>query len=114
MTSPTALPRGRPGTDRRRRAALAALAALAESLDQAIPDLSDRLTARRGARGGIGREARDRDMDPYAHIVDEERRGDQHDRPEGRLPTESGGVDGPETDGDGKGHVIAFGSLSYT
>ncbi|MFG2479189.1 RNA polymerase recycling motor ATPase HelR [Streptomyces fagopyri] len=38
-------------------------AALAESLDQAISDLSDRLDAQRRAPGGIGREAMERDME---------------------------------------------------
>ncbi|NYE47510.1 hypothetical protein HDA32_002630 [Spinactinospora alkalitolerans] len=38
-------------------------AAIAESLEQAIADLSDRLDAKRKAPGGIGREALDRDME---------------------------------------------------
>ncbi|MFJ8008177.1 RNA polymerase recycling motor ATPase HelR [Streptomyces fagopyri] len=38
-------------------------AALAESLDRTISDLSDRLDARRRAPGGIGREAMERDME---------------------------------------------------
>ena len=37
-------------------------AAIAESLEQSIADLSDRLAAERKARGGIGQEAMDRDM----------------------------------------------------
>ncbi|HEX2308599.1 MAG TPA: RNA polymerase recycling motor ATPase HelR [Jatrophihabitantaceae bacterium] len=37
-------------------------AAIAESLEQSIADLSDRLDAERGAPGGIGQEAMDRDM----------------------------------------------------
>lgn len=38
-------------------------AAIAESLDQSIADLSDRLDAERRAPGGIGREAMDRDTE---------------------------------------------------
>jgi hypothetical protein len=38
-------------------------AALAESLEQSIADLSDRLDAERKAPGGIGQEAMDRDME---------------------------------------------------
>ncbi|MFD8424411.1 RNA polymerase recycling motor ATPase HelR [Streptomyces sp. NPDC059466] len=38
-------------------------AAIAESLDQAVSDLSDRLDALRRAPGGIGREAMERDME---------------------------------------------------
>jgi DNA helicase IV len=38
-------------------------AAIAESLEQAIAELSDRLDAERRAPGGIGREAMDRDME---------------------------------------------------
>src|SRR6266567_6823531 len=38
-------------------------AAIAESLEQSIADLSDRLDAERKARGGIGQEAMDRDME---------------------------------------------------
>lgn len=38
-------------------------AALAESLDQAIADLTDRLDTQRRAPGGIGREAMERDME---------------------------------------------------
>ncbi|MDQ1670023.1 MAG: hypothetical protein QOE40_2084, partial [Actinomycetota bacterium] len=38
-------------------------AAIAESLEQAIAELSDRLDAERMAPGGIGREAMDRDME---------------------------------------------------
>ncbi|MFE5136295.1 RNA polymerase recycling motor ATPase HelR [Streptomyces fagopyri] len=38
-------------------------AALAESLDRTISDLSDRLDAQRRAPGGIGREAMERDME---------------------------------------------------
>ncbi|MEU1529715.1 RNA polymerase recycling motor ATPase HelR [Streptomyces fagopyri] len=38
-------------------------AALAESLDQAIADLTDRLDAQRRAPGGIGREAMERDLE---------------------------------------------------
>ncbi|MGW5363259.1 RNA polymerase recycling motor ATPase HelR [Actinopolymorpha pittospori] len=38
-------------------------AAIAESLEQAITDLSDRLDAARKAPGGIGQEAMDRDME---------------------------------------------------
>jgi hypothetical protein len=38
-------------------------AAIAESLEQSIADLSDRLDAKRKAPGGIGQEAMDRDME---------------------------------------------------
>ena len=38
-------------------------AAIAESLEQSIADLSDRLDAERKAPGGIGQEAMDRDME---------------------------------------------------
>lgn len=38
-------------------------AAIAESLEQSIAELSDRLEAARRAPGGIGREAMDRDME---------------------------------------------------
>jgi len=38
-------------------------AALAESLQQSIADLSDRLDAERKAPGGIGQEALDRDLE---------------------------------------------------
>ena len=38
-------------------------AAIAESLDQSIADLSDRLDAERRAPGGIGQEAMDRDLE---------------------------------------------------
>ncbi len=38
-------------------------AAIAASLEQSIADLSDRLDAERKARGGIGQEAMDRDME---------------------------------------------------
>jgi DNA helicase IV len=38
-------------------------AAIAESLEQSIAELSDRLEAKRKAPGGIGQEAMDRDMD---------------------------------------------------
>src|SRR5262249_42443307 len=38
-------------------------AAIAESLEQSIADLSDRLDAMRKAPGGIGQEAMDRDME---------------------------------------------------
>jgi hypothetical protein len=37
-------------------------AAIAESLDRSIADLSDRLDAERKAPGGIGQEALDRDL----------------------------------------------------
>ena len=37
-------------------------AAIAESLQQSIADLSDRLETERKAPGGIGQEAMDRDM----------------------------------------------------
>src|SRR5690242_13808520 len=38
-------------------------AAIAESLEQSIAELSDRLEAKRKAPGGMGQEAMDRDMD---------------------------------------------------
>ena len=38
-------------------------AAIAESLEQSIADLSDRLNAERRAPGGIGQEAMDRDLE---------------------------------------------------
>ncbi|MCW2585562.1 MAG: Superfamily and helicase-like protein, partial [Frankiales bacterium] len=38
-------------------------AAIAESLEQSIADLSDRLEAERKAPGGMGQEAMDRDME---------------------------------------------------
>ena len=38
-------------------------AAIAESLEQSIEDLSDRLEAQRLAPGGIGQEAMDRDLE---------------------------------------------------
>ncbi|OON81340.1 hypothetical protein B1H18_08320 [Streptomyces tsukubensis] len=38
-------------------------AAIAESLDQSIADLSDRLSAARRAPGGVGREAMERDLE---------------------------------------------------
>jgi hypothetical protein len=41
------------------------LAAIAESLERSIADLSDRLDARRKAPGGIGQEAMDRDMEVH-------------------------------------------------
>src|SRR3984957_13011281 len=40
-------------------------AAMAESLEESIADLSDRLDAERKAPGGIGQEAMDRDMEIY-------------------------------------------------
>ena len=40
-------------------------AAIAESLEQTISDLSDRLDAERKAPGGIGQEAMDRDMEVH-------------------------------------------------
>ncbi|HEX2317959.1 MAG TPA: AAA family ATPase, partial [Streptosporangiaceae bacterium] len=39
--------------------------AIAESLEQSIAELSDRLEAKRKAPGGIGQEAMDRDMDTH-------------------------------------------------
>ncbi|MFF1628879.1 RNA polymerase recycling motor ATPase HelR [Streptomyces sp. NPDC058272] len=44
-------------------------AALAESLEQAIAELSDRLDAERRAPGGIGRQAMDRDMEIHRLTV---------------------------------------------
>ena len=41
------------------------LAAIAESLERSIADLSDRLDAKRKAPGGIGQEAMDRDMEVH-------------------------------------------------
>src|SRR5947208_3708930 len=40
-------------------------AAIAESLEQSIADLSDRLDVERKAPGGIGQEAMDRDMEVH-------------------------------------------------
>ena len=40
-------------------------AAIAESLEQSIADLSDRLDAERKAPGGIGQEAMDRDLEVH-------------------------------------------------